>query len=208
MEDIILIGYGGHAKSVADCIENSNEYRIIGYTDVKEVDCKYKYLGTDDELGRLFASGISKAIVTIGDVGDASLRVQKMEQLLSIGFSLPVIIDESAIISSSATIGMGAFVGKGAIINTGCKIGNGCIINTGTIVEHECMIGDYSHISVGAVVCGEVSVGRETFVGANSAICQCLHIGNNVRIGAGAVVIGDIEDNCTAVGVPAAVVKR
>ena len=28
MEDIILVGYGGHAKSVADCIERKKEYRI------------------------------------------------------------------------------------------------------------------------------------------------------------------------------------
>jgi len=208
MEDIILIGYGGHAKSVADCIEGSNKYRIIGYTDIKETDCQYKYLGTDDELEKLYASGITKAVVTIGDIGDARLRVKKIQLLLSIGYELPVIIDHSAIVAESATIGMGTFIGKGSIINTGSRIGKGCIINTGAILEHECRIGDYSHISVGAVVCGEVSVGDQSFVGANSTVCQCLSIGNNVRVGAGAVVICDIADGCTAVGVPAAIKKR
>lgn len=35
-----------------------------------------------------------------------------------------------------------------------------------------------------------------------------IHIGNNVKIGAGAVVLCDVEDNCTAVGVLAKVIKR
>ena len=41
MEDIILIGYGGHAKSVADCIERQKRYRIIGYTELEKKKSQY-----------------------------------------------------------------------------------------------------------------------------------------------------------------------
>ena len=34
-EKIVLIGFGGHAKSVIDSIEASGEYKIAGYTDIK-----------------------------------------------------------------------------------------------------------------------------------------------------------------------------
>lgn len=46
MKDIILIGFGGHAKSVIDSIEGLGEYNIVGYTDVNELSdcCNYKYL--------------------------------------------------------------------------------------------------------------------------------------------------------------------
>lgn len=50
MEDIILVGFGGHGKSVADCIEREKRFRIAGYTDNKEQLCGYPYLGTDQEL--------------------------------------------------------------------------------------------------------------------------------------------------------------
>ena len=42
MDDIILVGYGGHGKSVADCIERTKKYRIVGYTDLEQQESMYK----------------------------------------------------------------------------------------------------------------------------------------------------------------------
>jgi len=38
MENIILAGYGGHARSVADCIERQGKFNIIGYTDLNKYE--------------------------------------------------------------------------------------------------------------------------------------------------------------------------
>ena len=45
-------------------------------------------------------------------------------------------------------------------------------------------------------------------VGAGAKVLGPITIGDNVRIAAGAVVLTDIPDNCTAVGVPARIVRR
>ena len=50
MEDIVLIGFGGHGKSVADAIEAGKLYRIYGYTDLQDNNSDYTYLGNDDVL--------------------------------------------------------------------------------------------------------------------------------------------------------------
>lgn len=50
-------------------------------------------------------------------------------------------------------------------------------------------------------------VGDNVEINAGTVIVGPVHIGNYVRIGANAVVIQDIPDNCTAVGVPAKVVR-
>jgi len=172
MEDIILIGYGGHAKSVSDCIEREKKYRIIGYTDMKEQESKYPYLGTDAVLKEYYDKGIRNAVVGIGYMGKGTLRSQIYNQLKEIGYQMPVIVDPSAIISESSLIGEGSFVGKGAIINAEAQIGKMAIINTKALVEHESVVGDYSHIAVGAVLCGQVTVGQAAFVGANATIIQ------------------------------------
>ena len=65
MEDIILVGFGGHGKSVADCIEREKLFRIAGYTDNKEQSCGYPYLGTDQELFNCFEKGIKNAAVCV-----------------------------------------------------------------------------------------------------------------------------------------------
>ena len=54
---------------------------------------------------------------------------------------------------------------------------------------------------------GVPTIGDNVEINAGVIIIGPVHIGNYVRIGANAVVIHDIPDNCTAVGIPAKVVK-
>ena len=196
MEKIILIGFGGHAHSVIDTIIQNNDYEIVGYVDNEEHDnyLNLKYLGTDDYLNKIFESGMKNAVVCIGFMGMNDNRNIVYNKLKKIGYSLPVIIDKSAIIANNVNIDEGTFVGKGAIINANSQIGKMCIINSKALIEHDSCIGDFSHISVSACLCGEVNVGTESFIGANSTIVQCLSIGNNVFVGAGMLVTNNIID--------------
>lgn len=188
MEDIVLVGFGGHAKSVADCIERQGRYHILGYTEKEQKLSRYKYLGTDDMLLTLFEKGIHNAAIGIGYLGKGHVRQQLYDTLKQIGFSLPIISDPSSVISDSAIIDEGAFIGKDTVINADAKIGRMTIINTKSLVEHECVIGDFSHIAVGAVLCGQVTVGRETLVGANATVIQGVNVPPNVIVAAGETI--------------------
>ncbi len=188
MEDIILVGYGGHARSVADCIERAGVYRIIGYTDTVRYETKYTYLGTDDVLEQYRLKGIKNAFVAIGYMGKGNLRENLYQKLKKLDFILPIIIDPSAIISTSAKVKEGTFIGKGAIINAEVKIGKMCIINSKTLIEHESYIDDFSHIAVGAVLCGQVHVGCNSFIGANATIIQDIKLPEKTFVPAGKVI--------------------
>lgn len=195
MEDIILIGAGGHAKSIIDSIEKSHQYRIIGFTDVKPVKKykKYGYLGDDSVLYKYFEKGIKYAFVTLGFMGDKkNPRALLYNKIKQIGYKIPVIIDPSAEVASDAEIGEGTFIGKKCIINAATKIGKMCIINTCAVIEHDNIIGDFSHISVQTTLCGNVITGENVFVGANTVILQEKNIGKNSLIGAGSVILRDI----------------
>lgn len=197
MEKILILGMGGHAKSITDVIERENKYEIAGYVVnnyVEGEDIGYPILGTDDDLFSLFKSGIRYAAMGIGYLGKGCLREKLYEKLKKIGFALPIICDPSAIISRKTRIGEGTFIGKGVIINAGADIGNNCIINSGTVIEHDCVVGDFSHISVGAVLCGNVVVGSESFIGANATVIQSVDIGNKVVVGAGEVLKETVND--------------
>lgn len=188
MEDIILIGYGGHARSVADCIERNHKFRIVGYTEQIAQDSRYKYLGTDDKLEKLYKEGIQNAVICIGYLGKGNLREEIYRKLKKIGYYLPVIYDPSAIISDTVVLEEGTFIGKGAIINSGAKVGKGCIINTMSLVEHDCVIEDFVHLAVGSVLCGGVFIGRSAFIGASATVIQGMSIPENITIPAGIVV--------------------
>ena len=197
MEKILLIGFGGHAHSVIDSIIQKNEYDIVGYVDKEEHGdyLNIKYLGNDNNLKVIHDSGVKKAVVCIGFLGNSNIRNSIYDELKKIGFELPAIIDKTAIIANNVEIGEGTFVGKGAVINANSMIGKMCIINSKSLVEHDCEIDDFVHVAVSACLCGEVAIGKNSFVGANSTIVQNLKIGNNVFIGAGMLVVNNIQDN-------------
>lgn len=204
MEKIVLIGAGGHCKSILDSLLELDVYEVVGITDINnnlEI-MGVKVIGSDDVLEDLFKSGVKNAFISLGSVGDTNIRRRIHNNLKKIGFNLPTIIDKTAIVSKYSTLGEGVFVGKGAIINSSAYIGNNAIINSGAIVEHDCRIGDFVHIAPGASVSGGVSIGNDSHIGTGSNIIQGISIGNNCIIGAGSVVVKNIEENSKVYGNP------
>lgn len=203
MEDIVLAGFGGHAKSVIDSIERGGKYRIAGFTETHKCPEYHGYscLGTDDELDEIYKNTAKKAFVCIGYMGTGDVRESLYARLKTIGFALPTICDPSAAVSEASGIGEGTYVGKNAVVNAGASVGKMCIINTSSVIEHDVCVGDYSHIAVGTVLCGQVRIGERCLVGANATVIQGITIGNNVIIGAGSVVLRDIQDNEKVYGV-------
>lgn len=98
-------------------------------------------------------------------------------------------------------IGRGADFGPGFVIMHGC----GIVINEGVkggkniTIEHQVTIGREK---------GKVPVlGDNIYIGAGAKIIGNVKIGNNVKIGANAVVVKDVPNNATVVGVPARIVR-
>ena len=83
--------------------------------------------------------------------------------------------------------------GLGIVVNPNSKI------FSGTFIQHGVTIGEENGLSP--------IIGHNCFIGARAIIIGGISIGDNVRIGAGAVVVSDIPDNSTAVGVPARIIK-
>lgn len=206
MEKILLIGAGGHAKSVIDSLKAQGKYEAAGIIDKTEVGSAQvldiPIIGTDEDMPRFYEKGIHHAFVTVGSIGDIRIRQRLYQKLKAIGFILPNIIDPSAVISPTAKLGEGVFVGKSATINAGSSIGDMAIINTAAVIEHECTIGNFCHITPAAALCGNVSIGDNTHIGTNATVIQGVKIGSNTLVGAGSVVLKDIPNKVRVAGVP------
>ena len=74
MEKIVIVGFGGHARSVADSIIRQGKYEIVGYTDTDDKNNEYKYLGNDIVLDKLLSSGIQNIVIGIGYLGHTDVR--------------------------------------------------------------------------------------------------------------------------------------
>lgn len=205
MEEIIVIGYGGHAKSLVDIIEREGKYKIAGFiakNKGEEIQYRgYKILASDDELETLFNDGIRYVAMGIGFMGKGEIRRKIYKKLKKIGYKFPFFIDPSAAVANDVQIEEGTMIGKTVVLNSGAKIGKMAIINTAAVIEHECVIGDFTHVSVGTKLCGNVTIGNNCFIGAGTTIIQDCHIGKNTLIGAGGLVLNDIPDGKKKIGI-------
>ncbi len=196
LEKIILLGAGGHAKTIIDTLERNGDFEILGFIEHKQGRAfsyrGYSIIGTDDELGNIYQKGIQNAIVSVGFLGRSTTRQRLYSILKEVGYNLPTIIDSTAYVAPDAVIGEGTYIGRNAVVNVDTRVGKMCIVNTAAIVEHDCFVGDFSHIAVGAVVCGGVAIGKNCLVGANATVLQQKMVGDETIIGAGAVVTRNI----------------
>ncbi len=148
------------------------------------------------------------SIIAIGG-GGGRFRLEISTTLLDrFGIDPVTVVDPSAVVTGSNSIGVGCQLLAGSILQAGAALGRQCIINSGAIVEHECEIGDGVHIGPGAVLTGLVRVGARSFVGAGATVLPRVSIGADVVVGAGAVVVRDVPDGVTVAGVPARVMRR
>lgn len=204
MLNLIIIGAGGFAKSVVDSIDK-HIFNLYGFIDDYKKDeshLGYPILGdTIDCIEN--PEGFFYFIA----IGDNKKRSEWYTRIKNRNLKLVNIIDKSSVISPNASIGEGCFVGKLVVINNGASIGNNTVINTRALIEHGCHIGNNINISTNTVLNGDVCVDDMSFIGSCSVINGQSHIGKGVIVGSGSVVINDIQDYATAVGIPAKVIK-
>lgn len=200
---LILVGGGGHCKSVIDVAENAG-YTILGILDKPEEVGKqvldYKVIGTDDDIPQY----VDKAefVITVGQIKSSAIRHKIAERIEKAGGKYATIIASDATVSKYATIGEGTVVLHKCVVNADAKIGRNCIINTMANIEHEVEIGDFCHISTGAMINGGACISDDTFIGSQSVVNQCVIIQRGGVIGSLSVVNKNITEKGVYIGNP------
>lgn len=211
MKDLIIIGAGGFGREVSWLVERINaaspEWNILGFADDNEnLHGKtlngYKVLGGTDVI-RNYPS--SYAVCCI-----ANTKIRKMlcEKINGFGNKFATLIDPAAIVSDEVTIGEGSVICAGAVITVDIALGRHNIIDVSSTVGHDAVLKDYVTLYPSVNVSGNTVIGEGVELGTGTQVIQGKAVGGNTIVGAGAVVISDLPSNCTAVGVPARVIKQ
>ena len=106
----------------------------------------------------------------------------------------------------------------GIEIHPGARIGKGLFIDhgMGVVIGETSVIGDNVTLFQGVTLGGtgkekgkrHPTLGNNVVVGAGAKILGSIHVGNDVQVGANAVVIRNVPDDSTVVGIPGRVAKR
>ncbi|MGX8832912.1 acetyltransferase [Amedibacillus sp. YH-ame6] len=212
MEDIVIIGSGGFGKEVAFLIERINEkqnnYNILGFLDdnVNVTTSIYGY----NVIGKIESIANMNDVSAVVAIGNAITRYQIVKKVKSYNCNakFPTLIDPSVISGSQKALGIGNIICAGNILTIDYSIGNFNIINLSCTVGHDAIISDYCTLYPSVNLSGNVNVNNFVEIGTGSKVIQGIKINENVIIGAGSVVIEEVQKNCTAVGVPARVIKN
>ncbi len=106
----------------------------------------------------------------------------------------------------------------GIEIHPGAKIGKGLFIDhgMGVVIGETCEIGDNVLIYQGATLGGtgkdkgkrHPTIGNNVMIGAGVKVLGPFKVGDNSRIGAGSVVLQEVPEGSTVVGIPGRVLKK
>lgn len=157
-KQILLFGFGGHAKVLVDALQDLR-VEVVGFFDQKQParDSGYQgitYLGAYDP-------DILPTIPMLIAVGDNIAREHIAKR---VRHTFSTLIHPTAIVSPSASIGLGSVVLQGAVLQADAKVGSQVIINAGVIVDHDALIEDFSHIRPHVYIGGGATVKRGSTV--------------------------------------------
>jgi len=206
--NIYVFGAGGHAKVVADMIEQQNKFHIAALVVPDGTP-----LATWSAYPCILESEVWKnpnttlGIVAVGDNAVRARVVASIRNHLP-NFHFVTICHPSAIIASTVTVGAGTVIMAGAVVQPYTTIGQHCIINTQASVDHECWLDDYASIAPSACLGGNVHIGSHTYIALGANLIHGISIGAHSVIGAGATVVTSIGTNVVAYGTPAKIVRH
>lgn len=199
--ELLILGFGGHARSVAD-IALACGYKKLLFLDAAAREGEHflnfpVYSHIAENHWQCFLAA-----------GDNYRREEQMHHAVTNEWSIETLFSPHAYRGVGSEIGRGTLVAHHAHIGPVARIGDACIINTAAIIEHECDIGDFSHVSVNATLAGGVVLGRKVLIGVGATVRNGVTICDQTVIAAGATVVCDISEPGIYVGTPARLMKK
>jgi sugar O-acyltransferase (sialic acid O-acetyltransferase NeuD family) len=168
---LLIVGAGGHGRSVAEAVLMSDDFELVGFLDDGAFACGGDVWGLP-VLGPAagFDGYLSVASHAVVAIGNNALRQRLCGQLKAAGFALASVIHPHAIVSPRAKLGEGVAVMAGAIVGTEAVLGQGVILNCGAVVDHHAQVQDFGHLGVNACMAGGSILGALAWMQAGSAV--------------------------------------
>ncbi|WP_310936220.1 acetyltransferase [Variovorax sp. UMC13] len=182
MKRLLIIGAGGHGRTVAEAVLLGQEYELTAFLD--DAPDGVQLLGGIPVWGGTseLASCRGQVDAVVVAIGRNALRETLHAYVAAVGFPLATVVHPRAIVSPSALIGPGCAVMAGAVIGTQACLAEGAIANCGAVVDHDCLVEAFGHLGVGACMSGGSALGRGAWLQAGAVL------GYGVKVPAGQVL--------------------
>jgi sugar O-acyltransferase (sialic acid O-acetyltransferase NeuD family) len=205
MGDLILIAASGLAREVLATVRDSGQFDIAGILD-DDLNKQGMEMDGAHILGPIsYAFNYPDAKIVVC-VGAGSGRAGVVARLKELGFPdrrYATVVDASVRLPEGCRIGRGGILLGHVTLTADVTLGEHVVVMPGVTLTHDDVVEDFATFAAGVSLGGGVRVGREAYLGMNSSVREQTTIGARATIGMGAVVLADVPDGQTWVGVPA-----
>ena len=208
MKKLIIIGAGDFGREVSWVAERINAaaptWDLLGFVDDTPdkqgaVVDGYPILGPVSSL-----SSVTEETWVVCSIGTGRTRRRVMERVLeNPALKAATLIDPAAIIGRNTAVGEGCVVCAGTVLTVSCRLEAHVIVNLNCTIGHDTVLEPFCTVHPGSNLSGKVHVGACTDIGTGTKVIQGKTICPGCVLGAGAVVVKDITEPGTYVGVPA-----
>ena len=202
---LVLIGDSAFAEVAYEYFTHDSDYQVVAFAVERPFLRRGELLGLPvvafEELEQRYAPaehGFYAALVY--SQGNA-LRERLYEAAKGRGYRPASFVSPHAFVWRNVEMGEHCFIFENNVVQPFVKLGRNVVLWSGNHIGHHSRIGDHCFVSSHVVVSGFVDIGESCFLGVNSTFANNLRVGSRCTIGAGTLLLGDVGDDETVVGV-------
>ncbi|MBK03904.1 MAG: hypothetical protein CL932_10845 [Deltaproteobacteria bacterium] len=206
---LYIFGAGGFGKEVLDIVRAGYQdtYKHVAFLD-DGVENGTTIVNTKVEGGMDTARALSpETCEFVIALGSPALRKRLTHMIADMGHSFATLIDPTAIIQPSATIGEGTIVLPRVVVSSAAHIGQHCLLNIGAIVGHDVKMDDFVVVSPAAVLLGNTYFAEGVEVGSSATLYPGIKVGAWAKIAMCSAVYKDVPEEATVAGTPARIMR-
>ena len=213
LQPLVIFGAGGLGREVLVLLRQLNEVQptwdLRGFYDdyapATPTLHGLPYLGTTTDL-----NATPEPLAVAVAVGSSRSRAAVVARLTSPQLSFPTLVHPSVACQPYQRLrfGAGCIITQGCVLTTDIELGRHVLLNLGCTVGHDAVLEDFCSLMPHANVGGEAHLGAGVYLGTNATVLNQVRVDAGTTLGAGAVAVRDLPAHCTAVGVPAVVIKQ
>lgn len=212
LQPLVIFGAGGLGREVLVLVHQLNEaqptWELRGFYDDQPPATPTRhdlpYLGTTADL-----NATPEPLAVAVAVGSSRSRAAVVARLTSPQLSFPTLTHPSVACQPYQRLrfGAGCIITQGCVLTTDIRLGRHVLLNLGCTVGHDAVLEDFCSLMPHANVGGQARLGAGVYLGTNATVLNQVRVGAGTTLGAGAVAVRDLPAHCTAVGVPATIIK-
>lgn len=204
---VVLFGAGGSGREIARLVEKINDvektFDLLGFIDDDPAMEGLVLNGVPVLGGTEWLVAHKDEVFCSVTIGLVDTRVKVCRRLADEGVRFVTLIDPSASIGNTVTIGQGCIVNENCELTVNIVVGDFVYLNSDTCLGHDDVVGDFTICNPHVQISGACTIGEGVTIGGMSFLAQGAKVGDYAVIAPGSVVYGRVKDHVHVMGNPA-----